>query len=326
MIDSNSPDWTKLPTKDEAQFLQNTPRWKVNSPIIDDFHNYIKQHTFFYYSSFSSIFLMMVKDISSLSYFDKVFVRDGFLSVKLFFLRNPTPNDLKTTLIMHSSLSAIVPKAWNENIYYFDYHFKKTKRSKNKNLIITYHPDAYHCPIDFFEDSLRRIERPDEYESISFLVTDPHTYHFTGFANKEAFQKAATSQSVLMRKMSLLNLHDLSPQNMASSDFLEINPYNYLYSDCYLRWHLLYHGSYPLDQRWLQGHHTPLHEVQISPQHSIIIHKSPRASSLSGLGDHEEIVFGDDKLEKYEHHQNLCSPGFKKYAFTLAVENAISHN
>ena len=326
MIKSRSPDWTILPTKDEAQFLKNSARWRSNSPIIDDFHNYIKHHSLFYYSTFSSLFLMMLKDVASLSYFEKVFVRDGFLSLKLFFLRNPSPEDLKTILILHSSSASIVPEAWKENIYYYDFHFKNKKRTKRKNLIITYHPDALHCPNEVFEKYLKEIDNLADYEALYFLVTDPQTYHFSGFINQEVFQKAVLSKTILNRDVKLLNLHDLSPQTMASSDFLEINPYNYLFSDCYLKWHLLYHGAYPLDQRWLRGSASLLHEVPVSPQHSVVIHKSPSPSLVKGLGVNEEIVFNTDKIGNYEHHLNLCSVGFKEYAFSLAVENAKINN
>lgn len=326
MHESNSFDWTTLPTKDEIHFLKNTPRWKTSTPIIDDFHNYIKQHTLFYYSSFNSIFLMMLRDVSSLSFFDKVFVRDGSLALKLFFLRNPSPQELKTKLIIHSSSASIVPETWKKNIFYFDYHFKNTKRLKNKNLIITYHPDAFHCPDEFFEASLRSLANLDEYESLYFLITDPQTFHFSGFVNEASFQKAALSQKVLKRKMKLLNLYDLSPKTMAASDFLEVNPFNYLFTDCYLRWHLLYHGAYPLDQRWLKGASSPLHEVLISPQHSVVIHKSVETSLQLGLGVNEEVIFSEDKDGSYEHHVNLCSDGFKKYVFSLVVENAKINN
>jgi hypothetical protein len=144
---------------------------------------------------------------------------------------------------------------------------------------------------------------------------------------KDIFTKAGIVQAALKINVHPISLNELTPGIIAQSAFLEVNPYFYLYSDCYIRWYLLYHGAYPIDQGWLGNTSTgaTLHEFQLSPQHSIEVqHQKLTNSSSSGTNEHQ--IFTKDLAISKDQMINLCSNGFKKYVFGLAQANEANHS
>lgn len=318
--------WLTEQSKDEVYTFNNVVHRKVIFESVATYHGYIVQHAHYFFSPLNQIYLFLVDDLATLAFFDKVFVRDGLLTLKLFFLRNPKPNGLQTKLLINSRFRKFIPKAWSDNIYFYTYKLKSTSPVKKRSLIISYHLDTLHCPVEVLKEKLLNAQT-ERYDEIHCLITGMPQNGATDFIDKSIFNKIATSISCLKSNYRSVTLNDLTPQNIAESDFIEINPYHFLYSDCYLRWYLIYNGATPIDSDWLKAdiHSKPIHSSMVSPFHSVEIHPSEEADSL-GHNINEREFFEGDIVPSRNHLVNLCSDGYKRYIQSLLLDNAKSNH
>lgn len=313
-------------SQDEIFAMNNTEKWKTSAKNAEEFQNYILSHSQYYFSSLNNIFLFMLKDLASLSYFDKVFVRDGAISLALFFLQNPSPRELKTKLIIDFSLSYLIPNPWKDNVLFSQFLREEVNDKKRDSLIITFHPDAFHTPKEVFREKIKSIKVKNSYQKINLLMSDPRAYEHSGFINPGVVDKIVILQEELQRPITALDLRSLAPQEISQSDLMEINPYKFLFHDCFISWYLTYHGAYPL-------HLPPKVDLRLkaaqnfkfSPYHSVSIgHLSEKSDFF--LDRNELEIFTFDKKISSDAMINLCSDGFKKYIFKLAQENAKHHH
>lgn len=318
--------WLTEQSKDEVYTFNNVVHRKVKFESVATFHGYIVQHAHYFFSPLNQIYLFLVDDLSSLAFFEKVFVRDGLLTLKLFFLRNPNPCGLHTKLIINSRFKKFIPEAWSQNVCFYKYKLQPSKPVKKRTLILSYHLDPLHCPVEIVEEKLLNAQT-EQYDEVLCLVTGMPQNGATDFIDKNIFSKVATTIRCLNTKYRSVLLNELTPQRIAESDFIEINPYHFLYSDCYLRWYLLYNGATPVDTDWLKTyvHSNPIHRLMVSPFHSVEIHPFEAANSRGDLVNEREFFEGDI-IPSRNHLVNLCSDGYKRYIQSLLLDNAKSNH
>ncbi|MFA7613373.1 MAG: hypothetical protein WCY48_03985, partial [Candidatus Caldatribacteriota bacterium] len=309
-------------SQDEIFAMNNTEKWKTSALNAEEFQNYILQHSQYYFSSLNNIFLFMLKDLASLSYFDKVFVRDGALSLGLFFLQNPSPRQLRTKLIIDFNLAYLVPTEWSENVLFSQFNLDELNPKSRNSLIITFHPDQLHTPKDIFREKIKSIQMKDSYQKIILLMTDPRAYEHQGFINPGVIEKTVILQEELKRPVISQELRSLSPLEISQADFIEINPYKFLFNDCFITWTLTYHGAQPLHlKREFNPLFKPMQSFKFSPYHSVLIGQPVKSSGVL-LTQEELEIFTFDQNIPGDFMINLCSDGFKKYIFELAQEHA----
>lgn len=312
-------------SQDEIFAMNNTEKWKTSALNAEEFQNYILQHSQYYFSSLNNIFLFMLKDLASLSYFDKVFVRDGALSLALFFLQNPSPRQLNTKLIIDFELAYLVPAGWKQNVIFSQFNLDELNPKDRNSLIITFHPDELHAPKDIFREKIRSIQMKDSYQKIILLMTDPRAYEHQGFINPGVIEKTVILQEELNRPVIPQDLKSLSPLEISQADFIEINPYKFLFSDCFITWSLTYHGAQPLHlKREPNPHFKSVQSFKFSPYHSVLLGESLNNSGVF-LTQEELEIFTFDQNIAGDFMINLCTDGLKKYIFKLAQENADTH-
>lgn len=322
MGNMNGPDWLIKPSSDEMFSLNNTSRWKTESKSSEEYFSYIAPHAKYYFSPLNHISLFTVKNLAALSYFNKVLVRDGLLSLKLFFLRNPDPQGLKTKLIVHKSFGQFIPDRWKENIIFYQFKLMNKEEDSKKRLILILHPDEKHCPNSFLEKKLTQYDLA-RYEEIKCLITEPKTLESSGFTQKDHFEKIKTILKVTNNNCEVTTLDEITPKDISESAYLEINPFNYLYADCYIRWFFLFHGATPLDSNLFQTHPENSFDFKVSPHHAISVFLDTRLDTKQNLSIQEERnIFLLDLLDADEHSVNLCSNGFKDYVSSLLNENS----
>jgi hypothetical protein len=327
MSSSSNLAWLTEQSKDEVYTFNNIVHRKVIFESVATFHGYIVQHTHYFFSPLNQIYLFLIDDLAALAFFDKVFVRDGLLTLKLFFLRNPTPNGLQTKLIINSRFRKFIPEAWCNNAFFYNYKFNQPYTNNRRTLIISYHLDSLHCPNEVLEEKLQSTDIK-QYEEILCLITGMPQNGATDFIDKNIFNKAAITIQNIKANFQAVTLNELTPQKIAASDYLEINPYHFLYSDCYLRWYLIYNGATPIDPDWLSRdvQSKSIHSLLVSPFHSVDIHPPEAAvsSHLTSINEHE--FFKDDLSASRNHLVNLCSNGYKRFVQSLLTEHANSNH
>ncbi|MFP5490940.1 MAG: hypothetical protein ACLGG0_05530 [Bacteriovoracia bacterium] len=319
--------WLTEQSKDEVYTFNNVIHRKVSYESVATFQGYIVQHTHYFFSQLNQIYLFLIDDLAALAFFDKVFVRDGLLTIKLFFLRNPHPNGLQTKLIINSRFKKFIPKNWENNVYFYNYQYNTPQNSKKKNLIIAYHLDQFHCPDELLCKELSSLQS-ESYDEIMCLITGMPQNAPTDFVDKNIFSKAAITARNLKTPFRTVTLNEITPQKMAESDFLEINPYHFLFSDCYLRWYLLYNGANPLDSNWIFSERNlqPIHQMMVSPYHSVEICSSQGLFDSEYNTINEQQFFAADMIPSRNHLVNLCSDGYKRYVQSLVQSDAKNSN
>src|SRR5690606_26368803 len=216
-------------TKDESFALNDTARWMTESPPAEEFFKYINPHAKYYHTPLNGLFLFLIREFSLLSHFDKVFVRDGLVSLMLFFLRHPNPGSLKTKLIINYNFRMFIPKAWKENVLFYSYKFElKRNKSNRDNLILICHPDNLHSPLDFVKNKLQDLP---SHEHVYCLITDPRISESNGHISNATFNIIKSISLGLKGTLTNVTLDELPTEVIANSNFAEINPHCFLYSD-----------------------------------------------------------------------------------------------
>lgn len=327
MSSLNDITWLTEHPKDEVYTFNNIIHRRVAHESVATFHGYIVQHTHYFFSPLNQIYLFLIDDLSALAFFEKVFVRDGLLTLKLFFLRNPKPNGLQTKLLINIRFEKFIPKAWFDNVFFYNYRYSAPKTVQKKTLIIAYHLDPLHCPDEVLTQKLSSAST-ENYDEILCLITGMPQYGATDFIDKNIFKKSAITINNLKSPFRIVTLNEITPQKMANSDLLEINPYHFLFSDCFLRWFLLYNGATPVDDDWIFSKKSPkpIHHVMVSPYHSVEIYYSDtkQESHISPI-DESRFFNGDIKPSR-SNLVNLCSDGYKRYIQTLVHTDAKTSN
>lgn len=67
------------------------------------------------------LFLYEIYDLEVIRYIKYAMARDGLYGVMNFFHRFPSPEGIRTTLIIQERFHSVVPKAWREQVVYFRY-------------------------------------------------------------------------------------------------------------------------------------------------------------------------------------------------------------
>ena len=322
---TNNYDWLLSQSKDEITSLNDISRWMTESLEAEEFFKYIAPHAKYYFSPLNNFFLFLLKDFSSLNHFQKVFVRDGLLGLKLFFLRNPTPKNLKTKLIVNRLFKRYIPESWQSNVILYSYRLDQMEMTTLRdNLIILCHPDSLHCPEQFVKNMLKDTK---QYQKVYCLLTEPRTTDTDGFISSSVFNKIKEFTLHFKSDIIVSHIDKISNKDIAASDFLELNQNCFLFSDCYMRWHLLTNGSRPINSFLYNSESNSkfIANFRLSPYHSVDIF-----DPIDNFGFkptiNERLIFSDDLTEKNDDSPiNLCSNGFKEYIYSLINNEKINH-
>src|SRR5690606_11801521 len=111
-------------------------------------------------------------------------------------------------------------------------------------------------------------------------------------------------------------LDELPTEVIANSNFAEINPHCFLYSDCFIRWSLLNNGSLPIEHgEPAYNKENVLTNLPLSPNHSLDIIRADNLGNIN-ITSKEREIFSEDLIELDDDPPlNLCSNSFKRYVF-----------
>jgi hypothetical protein len=327
MINNSDLNWLTQQSRDEVYSFNSLAQRQPEFESIHTYHSYILYHAEYFFTPLNQIYLYLISDLSLLGFFDKVFVRDGLLTLKLFFLRNPKPEGLTTQLIINSRFKNFIPVEWKNNVLFYRHSLLNKKNPQKRFLIIVLHVDSLHCPDTILAEQLTQLTH-NQYEEVICLLTGMPQYGSSEFINKNIFNKSVIISQKIKVPFRAMSLNDLNPRLIADSHFLESNPYHFLFSDCYLRWYLIYHGSFPINDDWLVGDvaSKSIHKVQLSPHHQVEIFPSNSDNRGSNDSINERDFFSEDIIPSRNHMINLCSESYKSYVNNLAIDHAKKSN
>ena len=246
-----------------TEFIRNrSEHLSFNSLVVSERIGLVKEkmtkrlslHETLYYSPLCPGYLHLFNNVSELNQFKSIQVRDGALGVHRFFFENPAPNGCKTKMLVHSSLSRLVPASWIDQINFYEHYFEPPTVKQNPNkmlLIITI--DKLHCTLEevnSFKSLLNGdVNLPQKVECL-VLDSDNRDYdeaHFTGHSFNFIRSLSNAFQDLKINEVSFVNWSTV--MNISTINeymYYDFNDNNYLYADSYILHFMFTRGATPL--------------------------------------------------------------------------------
>ncbi|MCK5883677.1 MAG: hypothetical protein KAG61_08315 [Bacteriovoracaceae bacterium] len=216
-----------------------------NTNVLDDFLSPCNEHIL---NPLNPVFLSQIYDLDLIEFVKYFMVRDGLYGVTDFFHRFPSPNNIKSILIIPEDFVDFVPEEWCKNVAY--YSFKVDQRGcdevSNDVLFIKGIGTSTSCNLLAIEDLASTICRKGIKKIIAYLPVRKDY-----FRRDEVFDEQTTHQvlSILIRKtkcdIQFLPWRDLL-QCKVRGYFYDINGSGAIIFDDFLAHRLIAAGNVPL--------------------------------------------------------------------------------
>ena len=315
---------------DLQNHFNNSKMWRKENDVVQGTIRWLGFHSENYFSPFRACFLFEFASLQTLDYFSPLHCRDGAMTLLHFFLKNPKPCSEETVLLIQERLENLIPETWKDQCLLY----KKVSKPKafetaapKKLIIMNSNLGQKQCSTRLLE-KLATNEKTlrnqfDELVIVNFtpyiLDTSPgrdqDTRHFCenilNIAN--AIQLPTTIRAPL----------DLQNQDLSNSGYLDLNEYNFYYSDSAFENLILEKGAKSI----LENRRTDcVYKSDLSFYHEIQFFKpnpklKPEAEKIVQLFKKSSHVLEAELQHKpLEVHSmvKIVSSPFEDYAYELA--------
>ena len=108
-----------------------------------------------YFSELNASFVLEYAGMMSISTYPFITLRDGYLGILFFFLRNPKPPMFfSTQILVPAKFEKLIPKTWKENVLVYEMIYEKTEDTK-KGLFYGL-PAKENFAVDTAKEKLKR--------------------------------------------------------------------------------------------------------------------------------------------------------------------------
>ena len=84
-----------------------------------------------YFSELNASFVLEYQGLTSMSTYPFITLRDGYMGILYFFLKNPKPPKLfSTQILVPAKFEKLIPKTWKENVLVYEMIYDKTEEAK----------------------------------------------------------------------------------------------------------------------------------------------------------------------------------------------------
>ena len=238
------------------------------------------------FSPLNPMYLFMIDDLSRISHFPFLMVRDGFFTLMSFFQRFPKPVDMQTKLIIHKNLSKCLPSSWKNNIWYFDYYISpKTfamNKPKRRKILLKGFVGQSISSLQYIESKIKEVrdilkrDNTIELTVLMPLVAEPFIdslYENPSFRHY-SFDVYKLIYELLGPEVTILSTFNISLfQNPKETTFIDINEKFKGLCDDYVNNCLVFNGTLPeviIKEPMGNNFYSPLsmnHGVLIDDEH-----------------------------------------------------------
>lgn len=294
----------------EVELFHSRDFWNQEDNIIESVTLALSPHSEIYYSSLCPIFSFELQKIDSLNLFSHVQLRDGLIFLLDFFLRNPEPKNLRTQISVESSMAAIVPESWRNQVSYYSYKSNVDVKSTQGFYIV----GLEKLTDQKFSEIISDINEMKD-KGIKDITIIPTI--ISSFNKKDRGAHPATLANFSLKLSKEINGVEINFQSMENlkvsklkGSLARFNKDLLLWcGDSYLKQYLLSNGAIC----WSENEELGETEVELSLYHKAIISKKVKSEDIEisnqlwafinkmnlqlvGLGDMNRI---DGELDEY---------------------------
>jgi hypothetical protein len=279
---SSLKEW--LMKEDEKLYLLQRSLWNSDPEDLEDELFQLGPHSSNYTSELKPIFLFEVENYNQLKLFDSVMVRDGAISLLSFFWHWPSPPGGHAKLLIHESLSYLVPNAWDKLVSYYSLEVDERDDSSFEEVIFTglIHPNII-C-LKSLESLLNEMNKYCELkEKEAYVMTQvfsPRDHDHDERTNPYYVDLIGLLKS-FFPKLKGISWNELSNRDVQRMKVLDLDEHKMMCSDSYVHFHLFSKGGRPFFR------HKAISEsfgtLELSPFHRLHLsqEKAPKAQELS---------------------------------------------
>lgn len=258
---------------EETNTFNRRMSWNPDDTLDEKYIEYMTPHALSYFSRLRPLFSFEIKDLSSLSGFSHILLRDGILFLLRFFERFPEPKNVTTKVMIHKDLAFLVPESWQSNTLLYETVLKtpsKTKGAKKdkEKLLLALTFGEREIGRESIEKLCDRILEKRNLKEIVFLplYNVLRGEDFLSYDRARIFSQMKVFQDLLRdKKQTFIDFSQRGGLDYGDHLFHQFNPGKIYYSDS------------QLEHEFLSGEATPLFEkvgkevVSLSPYHGMAL-------------------------------------------------------
>ncbi len=230
--------------------------------------------TFDYFLELNPSFITQYKNLDNIAEYPVVMLRDGFLGIFYFFVKNPKPyKELKTLFLIPKKFSSLVPKFWKENVLF--YSIKNIHQSHPINHVYIY--GALTSDNFIFNTIAQSVEKISSLiptkARVSLMSTFKHQYFFE-YKNEIEYALSFLKEMYKKRGFDLECIDEYKTEIYESADqscgFINIDDDHFIINDDYLSHYFSSRGASSLRENSAIEENV-IKTIKLSPYHSLYL-------------------------------------------------------
>lgn len=316
---------------DLQSHFNNKKTWKSKNKISRGTLKWLGFHAEPYFSPFRPCFLFELDSTQSLEYFSPLQCRDGALTLLQFFFKNPLPLSQDSLLLVQEKLENLIPPQWQSQCLLYKKVAKPraTKTTAPRKLILMNSAlGSKHCSHNFLEKFLQSsAEQVSRFDQICFVNFASYNLDGPGTRDsmvKHQFENFLQVSKNFSGKIELKSPLDFISEDLSNSSFLDLNEFNFYYSDSAFEDLILCRGASPLQSRERAG---ALYHSDLSFYHQIQLFR-PRPKLNLAAAEIKRLFYNSNSITELEKNHKpelvdsdtkLTTEAFEDYAYDFAV-------
>lgn len=298
-------------------------------------------HWIGYSSALTPVFLERMESLQLLDRLSPVLIRDGLLSLAYFFHRNPNPEALSsaTVLFVNRRFAPFVPPAWASRIAYYalgrSCGAPSPARAVNDLFLVATILGERQCSLGHLRE---RLARARDFFAAGERETMVHVVPLV--PRKEVredlfFQYVMEIREAFGPAVQCLRWTDAREREVDGAYFVDLNEFDFFYTDSFVNHHFLSRGALPLsagesprsDDLWVDA--SLCHGYALSWQgkecrygSAVDLRRELEEFTASDLYQEEQRDF-DDHVEPFHMNRKACPPSFESMVYSLARKYGI---
>lgn len=253
-----------------------------------------------YYFELNPSFIIDYSSLTHMSTYPFVMLRDGYLGIYFFFLRNPKPLEkMETVFLIPKKFESLIPTLWEKHILTYDFSYNTKESTKKKALI--YGPMSSENFIDeSVADKLERLVPKNNSLSLISMVKERYFFenenetNFMVEALKKLFQ--LDKDIKVAKEFKILDWNHID----SNTNIINIDTDNFLIYSDFTTHFLASKGAHLLHQEISKD--KPIKTINLSPYHSINLYKPEKLTN--------KILKDIFELREHNVALNYSSPNF----------------
>lgn len=268
-----------------TQFKRFQVRQLRTKSIIQE-HKQLGFHSLSYYSPMKACFSFEVGNLDLITHLSPVLLRDGVLGLIDFFNNNPVPQE-KTLILIHKSLSYLIPNRWLNHCLGFQYESRLENRNnieEKRNILVIGNSgfgkkQGAQASLELLLSHKKYLGDIEEIWLTNFPTFPKDSLRYDVELQNEQIEIAVKVGKSFSQNVLVKTPYQIEKNNVSNSYFWDLNHFQFYYSDSFFFQSLQANGSKPFASSLVkksisnEPSTSKLSEIEMSFNHKLCIYK-----------------------------------------------------